>query len=153
MENFPLENERIYMSSDMLTLDCADGPVTLKMSEWLQRDPVRIHRMIVKEKRLQVDQMEVFLPLVSKLRRADYDYYKRITGLRMMIDFPGFSSEVEARIPYDTDPIAFYKWWRKGKNENKVYLSPAYQFKLFQKVSVMEPRVMLKKDIEFVKNF
>ena len=153
MENFPLENDRIYLSSDMLTLDCEDGPVSLKMSEWLQRDPVRIHRMIVKEKRLQVDQMEVFLPLVSKLRRADYDYYKRITGLRMMIDFPGFNSEVEARIPYDTDPIAFYKWWRKGKNENKVYLSPAYQFKLFQKVSVMEPRVMLKKDIEFVKNF
>ena len=153
MENFPLEPDKIYVSSDMLTLDCEDGPVTLKMSDWLQKDPVRIHRMIVKEKRLQVDQMEVFLPLVSKLRRADYDYYKRITGLRMMIDFPGFSSEIEARIPYDTDPIAFYKWWRKGKNENKVYLSPAYQFKLFQKVSVMEPRVMLKKDIEFVKNF
>lgn len=153
METFPLENDKVYMSADMLTLDCEDGPVTLKVSDWLQKDPVRIHRMIVKEKRLQVDQMEVFLPLVSKLRRADYDYYKRITGLKMMIDFPGFNSEIEARIPYDTDPIAFYKWWRKGKNENKVYLSPAYQFKLFQKVSVMEPRVMLKKDIEFVKNF
>ncbi len=153
MDIFPLESDRIYLSSDMLTLDCEDGPVTLKVSDWLQKDPVRIHRMIVKEKCLQVDQMEVFLPLVSKLRRADYDYYKRITGLKMMIDFPGFSSEIEARIPYDTDPIAFYKWWRKGKNENKVYLSPAYQFKLFQKVSVMEPRVMLKKDIEFVKNF
>ena len=71
----------------------------------------------------------------------------------MLIDFPGYSSEVEARIPYDTDPIAFYKWWRKGKNENKVYLSPAYQFKLFQKVAKMEPKVMLKKDIEFVKTF
>ena len=153
MENFPLEPDKIYVSSDMLTLDCEDGPVTLKMSDWLQKDPVRIHRMIVKEKRLQVDQMEVFLPLVSKLRRADYDYYKRITGLKMMIDFPGYGSEIEARIPYDTDPIAFYKWWRKGKNEHKVYLSPAYQFKLFQKVSVMEPRVMLKKDIEFVKSF
>ena len=109
--------------------------------------------MIVKEKILQVDQMEVFAPLLSKLRRADYEYYKRITGLKMFIDFPGYSSEVEARIPYDTDPIAFYKWWRKGKHENVVYLSPAYQFKLFQKVSVMEPKVMLKKDIEFVKNF
>ena len=61
--------------------------------------------------------------------------------------------EIEAKIPYDTDPIAFYKWWRKGKHEHVVYLSPAYQFKLFQKVSVMEPKVMLKKDIEFVKNF
>lgn len=153
METFPLDSAKIYYSADMLTLDCETGPVTLKLSEWLHEDPVRIHRMIIKEKLLQVDQMEVFAPLVSKLRRADYEYYKRITGLKMIIDFPGFSSEVEARIPYDTDPVAFYKWWRKGKNENRVYLSPAYQFKLFQKVAKMEPKIMLKKDIDFVKNF
>lgn len=153
MDIFPLDKEKIYYSSDMLTLEGESGPVTLSLTEWLQRDPVRIHRMIVKEKLLQVDQMEVFAPLVSKLRRADYEYYKRITGLKMMIDFPGYSSDIEARIPYDTDPIAFYKWWRKGKNENKVYLSPAYQYRLFQKVSKMEPKVMLKKDIDFVKNF
>ena len=153
MELAPLVSEKVYYSSDLLTLDCENGPVTLKIAEWLQQDPVRIHRMVVKEKTLQVDQMEVFLPLVSKLRRADYEYYKRITGLKMMIDFPGYSSDIEARIPYDTDPIAFYKWWRKGKNEHRVYLSPAYQFKLFQKVSVMEPKVMLKKDLDFLKTF
>ena len=153
MDTYPLEAEKIYFSQDLLTLDCENGPETWKIGEWLLKDPVRIHRMIVKEKTLQVDQMEVFAPLVSKLRRADYEYYRRITGLKMMIDFPGFPSEIEARIPYDTDPIAFYKWWRKGKNEAKVYLSPAYQFKLFQKVSKMEPKVMLKKDLEFVKNF
>lgn len=153
METFPLDSEKVYLSSDVLTLDCEEGPVSLSMTEWLRRDPVRIHRLIVKEKALQVDQMEVFNPLVSRLRRADYEYYRRITGLKMLIDFPGFSSEVEARIPYDTDPIAFYKWWRKGKNEQKVYLSPGYQFKLFQKVMHMEPKVMLKKDIEFVKTF
>ena len=153
METFPLDNEKVYFSSDMLTLDCDGTPVTLSITEWLHKDPVRIHRMIVKEKVLQVDQFEVFAPLVSKLRRADYEYYKRITGLKMIIDFPGYNSEIEARIPYDTDPIAFYKWWRKGKNEHRVYLSPAYQFKLFQKVAKMEPKVMLKKDIEYVKNF
>ena len=153
MDSYPLDSEKLYYSSDLLTLDCEDGPVTLKLAEWLQRDPVRIHKMVVKEKNLQVDTMEVFAPLVSKLRRADFEYYRRITGLKMMIDFPGLPSEIEARIPYDTDPIAFYKWWRKGKNEAKVYLSPAYQFKLFQKVSKMEPKVMLKKDLEFVKNF
>ncbi len=153
METYPLETGKIYYSSDYLTLDCEEGPQTLKIGEWLNVDPVRIHRMIVKEKVLLVDQMEVFTPLVSKLRRADYEYYKRITGLKMMIDFPGYSSDVPAKIPYDTDPIAFYKWWRKGKHEHVVYLSPAYQFKLFQKVSVMEPKIMLKKDIDFVKNF
>ena len=153
MDLYPLDAEKIYYSSDLLTLECEEGPITLKIGEWLLKDPVRIHKMVVKEKALKVDQMEVFVPLVSKLRRADYEYYRRITGLKMIIDFPGFSSEVEAKIPYDTDPIAFYKWWRKGKNEYKVYLSPAYQFKLFQKVAAMEPKVMLKKDIDFVKNF
>ncbi len=153
MEIHPLDCEKIYLSADLLTLDGEEGPITLKLSEWLQKDPVRIHRLIIKEKVLKVDQAEVFLPLISKLRRADFDYYKRITGLKMMIDFPGYSSDIEARIPFDTDPIAFYKWWRKGKNEHKVYLSPAYQFKLFQKVSMMEPKVMLKKDIDFVKSF
>jgi hypothetical protein len=153
MDLYPLDSEKIYFSSDYLTLECEEGPVSLKIGEWLLKDPVRIHKMVVKEKTLKVDQLEVFGPLVSKLRRADYEYYRRITGLKMVIDFPGYSSEVEAKIPYDTDPIAFYKWWRKGKNEHRVYLSPAYQFKLFQKVFKMEPKVMLKKDIDFVKNF
>lgn len=153
MESYPLEPGKVYYSSDYLTLDCQDGPQTLKIGEWLNVDPVRIHKMVVREKVLQVDQMEVFTPLVSKLRRADYEYYKRITGLKMMIDFPGYTSDIPAKIPYDTDPIAFYKWWRKGKHEHVVYLSPAYQFLLFQKVSVMEPKIMLKKDLDFVKNF
>ena len=79
MEIYPLDSEKIYFSSDMLTLDTEEGSISCKITEWLQRDPVRIHRMIVKEKVLQVDPMEVFNPLVSKLRRADYDYYRSIT--------------------------------------------------------------------------
>ena len=153
METYPLDQEKTYYSTDLLTLDCENGPETRKIGEWLNVDPVRIHRMIVREKILKVDQMEVFTPLVSKLRRADYEYYKRITGLKMLIDFPGFTSEIPAKIPYDTDPIAFYKWWRKGKHEDKVYLSKVNQFRLFQKVYLMEPKVMLKKDIQYVQTF
>ena len=154
METFPLDSAKTYFSEDYLTLDSPEGGImTLKIGEWLNTDPVRIHRMIVKEKVLTVDQIEVFNPLVSKLRRADPLYYKKIMGLKVMIDFPGFSSDIPAKIPFDTDPIAFYKWWRKNKHEDVVYLSPANQFRLFQKVSLMEPKVMLKKDIDFVKNF
>ncbi len=153
MENYPLDSEKVYYSEDWLTLDCDEGPVSLRIGEWVVRDPVRIHKMIVKEKTLQVDQYEVMNPLVSKLRRADYDYYRRITGLKMMIDFPGYSSDVQAKIPYDTDPLGFYKWWRKGKHEHVVYLSPAYQFKLFQKVHTMEPKLLLKKDLEYMQSF
>ena len=82
MDTYPPILDKIYLSQDLLTLDCEEGPVTLKIGEWVVKDPVRIHKMIVKEKALQVDQYEVMLPLVSKLRRADFEYYKRITGLQ-----------------------------------------------------------------------
>jgi hypothetical protein len=153
MELYPLDSEKIYFSEDYLTLDCEDGPQTLRIGEWLNADPVRIHKMVIREKTLQVDQMEVYNPLFSKLRRADPEYYKKFMGLRVMIDFPGFDTEIEAKIAFDTNPIGFYKWWRKGKHEHLVYLSQGNQFRLFQKVMLMEPKVMLKKDIDFVKNF
>ena len=151
--NYPFYSEKISCSEDYLTLEMEGVPTTLRIGEWLNTDPVRIHRMIVRDKVLQVDQLEVFNPLISKLRRADLAYYKRIMGLKVMIDFPGYSSGVEARIPYDTDPVGFYKWWRKSKHEHVVTLSPPYQFKLFQKVWQMDPKVMLKKDVEFLKSF
>ena len=100
-----------------------------------------------------MDPVEVFNPLISKLRRADPSYFKRVMGLRITIDFPGFGTDIEAKIPFDNDPIAFYKWWRKGKHEETVHLSPVNQFRLFQKVSLMEPKVMLKRDIDYVKTF
>ena len=153
MEQYPLDKERIYFSSDVLTLECEEGPVTRKISDWLQTDPVRIHKMVTLEKSLQVDQNEVFIPLVSKLRRADFEYYKRITGLNILIDFPGFPSEIKAKIPFDTEPVAFYKWWRKNKNEHRVHLSRLNQYKLFSMVYKTDPKVILKKDIDFIKSF
>ena len=150
---YPLDSEKVYYSMDFLTLDTDEGEKTLRVGSWLNFDPVRIHQMIVKEKVLQVDQFEVMNPLMSKLRRADPEYYKRIMGLNVTIDFPGYPGGILAKIPFEDEPITFYKWWRKGKHEDKVYLSPLNIFRLFQKVSLMDPKVMLKKDIEYVKNF
>ena len=150
---FPLDPEKVYYSMDELTLDTEEGQKTLRVGAWLNYDPVRIHKMIVREKTLHVDQIEVLNPLVSKLRRADPVYYKQYMGLNVMIDFPGFSSDIIAKIPFENDPIGFYKWWREGKHEEKVYLSKVNQFRLFQKVYLMEPKVMLKKDIQFFQSF
>ena len=150
-ELYPLDPEKVYFSMDELTLDTEEGPQTLKMGAWINVDPVRIHRMIIREKVLQVDQMEVLNPLESKLRRADPDYYKRWMGLKLVIDYPGYSTGIVASIPFETDPIGFYKWWRKGKHEDKVYLSLGNQIRLFQKVSLMDPKMVLKKDLEILK--
>lgn len=149
--SYPLDSEKVYFSMDELTLDTEQGPVTLRMGAWLNFDPVRIHKMIIKEKVLQVDEMEVLNPLVSKLRRADPEYYKRFMGLRLVVDYPGYGTGVIARIPFENDPVGFYKWWRKGKHEDKVYLSLAYQIMLFQKVHMMDPKMLLKKDLELLK--
>ena len=146
-----IDPEKVYYSTDELTLDTEDGPQTLKLGVWLNVDPVRIHKMIVREKVLQVDTMEVLNPLVSKLRRADPEYYKKFMGLRLVIDYPGFSSGILDKIPFENDPVGFYKWWRKGKHEDKVYLSLGNQFRLFQKVAMMDPKMILKKDLEILK--
>ena len=130
---YPLDPEKIYYSMDELTLDTPEGPKTLKLGAWLNYDPVRIHKMIIREKTLQVDQIEVLNPLVSKLRRADPVYFKQYMGLNVTIDFPGYSSDIVAKIPFENDPIGFYKWWRKGKHEDKVYLSKVNQFRLSRK--------------------
>lgn len=150
---YPLDTERVYYSMDELTLDTPEGPKTLRLGAWLNEDPVRIHKMVVREKTLHLDQIELYNPLMSKLRRADPQYYKQYMGLNVTIDFPGFSSDILAKIPFENDPIGFYKWWRKGKHEDKVYLSKVNQFRLFQKVYLMEPKVMLKKDIQFFQSF
>ena len=78
---YPLDPEKVYYSMDELTLDTDEGPKTLRVGSWLNYDPVRIHRMIVREKTMQVDTFEVYNPLMSKLRRADQQYYKQFMGL------------------------------------------------------------------------
>lgn len=148
---YPLDPEKIYFSSDELTLETDEGPQTLKLGVWLNTDPVRIHKMIVREKTLRVDSIEVLAPLVSKLRKSDPDYYKKFMGLQLVIDYPGYSAGIKAKIPFENDPVGFYRWWRKGKHEEKVYLSLGYQIMLFQKVALMDPKVMLKKDLDMVR--
>ena len=146
----PLDPEKTYHSSDMLTLETEEGQKTMKVGVWVFVDPVRLHKLIIKEKTLHVDEIEVLNPLVSKLRRADPEYYKRFMGLKLVIDYPGYGSGIIARIPFETDPVGFYKWWRKGKHEDKVYLNLANQIILFQKVAMMDKKVMLKKDLEIL---
>ncbi len=147
-EAFPIDPEKVYFSMDPLTLETDTGPLTLRVGAWLNEDPVRIHKMIIKEKVLKVDTMEVLNPLISKLRRADPEYYRRIMGLSLIIDFPGYSTGIKASIPFENDPIGFYKWWRRGKHEDKVHLSPGNRIRLFQKVAMMDRKVMLKQDLE-----
>ena len=152
VQSYPLDPEKVYMSADELTLTTESGEITRRMGEWVALEPVMIHRMIVREKVLKVDEFELLRPLESKLRKADPDYYKRFVGLKLVIDYPGYSNGIVARIPYENDPVGFYKWWRKGAHEDKVFLSLAWQIKLFQKVALMDPKMLLKKDYDILRS-
>ena len=141
-EVFPLDPEKVYFSMDLLTLETEDGPKTFRLGSWLNVDPVRIHRMIVREKTLQVDQIEIYNPLMSKLRRADPTYYRKVMGLNVVIDFPGYSSDILAKIPFENDPVTFYKWWRK--NPRKVTMNFNERVKLFLAVEKESPSALIK---------
>ena len=103
IQSFPLDPEKVYCSGDELTLETENGNETKKMGAWIACDPIRIHRMIVRDKNLHVDEMEILRPLESKLRKADPDYYKRFMGLNLIIDFPGYSSGIKASIPFENE--------------------------------------------------
>ena len=150
-QTYPLDSEKVYLSTDELTLETDEGEKTLRVGAWLNYDPVRIHKMIIKEKVLQVDTLEVLNPLISKLRRADPEYYKRFMGLNLIIDYPGYSNGIKASIPFENDPVGFYKWWRKGKHENKVHLSLGNQIRLFQKVALMDRNVIRQKALDILR--
>ena len=52
-----IDREKVYTSMDELTLDTEDGQVTLKIGAWLNYDPVRIHKLVVREKVPHVDML------------------------------------------------------------------------------------------------
>ena len=43
MDSYPIDSEKIYFSSDYLSLECEGEQKTLKIGEWLLVDPVRGH--------------------------------------------------------------------------------------------------------------
>jgi len=68
----------------------------------------------------------------------------------MPIEFKGYSGTVPASIPYSSDPVGFYKWWKKPENADKVTLSKAEIIRLLVKVHQMEPKALLAKHLKMI---
>ena len=129
-----------YNMNNLLTIDTEEGTKTYKVSEWLAKDPVSFDK--VKRKFDLKIHKEVFDILVSKLRQHK-EYFRDALGLKMRIKFKGFDTSVQAKIPYEIQPIDFYKWW--CKNEDKVTLSKKEKVILFNKVRNENPKILLKR--------
>ncbi len=70
LPSYPLDPEKVYYSMDELTLDTTRAPKTLRVGSWLNDRSGRIHRMIVREKTMQVDTFEVYNPLMSQAAKG-----------------------------------------------------------------------------------
>jgi len=134
-------NPEVYYEMDnLLTIDTSEGTKTLKVSQWLSKDPVSFD--IVKRKFNLKISKQVFDFLVSKLRQHK-EYFRDLLGLKMKIEFKGYDKPVSALVPYTTQPVDFYKWW--CKNEDKVTLSEKDKIILFDKIKNEAPKILLKK--------
>lgn len=138
-ENFPPREGGFYGKDNLLSIEGR----TLTVEKWLTSDPVSFD-IIRRKKGLKVPS-EVYQVLMSKLRVSHQEYYRDSLGLNMPIEFKGYDEKVQARIPYANDPVAFYKWWKKPENNDKVTLSKAEQIRLFIKVYEQEPAALLVK--------
>ena len=144
MAAFPPREGGKYFRENLLTIEGR----TMDAEEWVNRDPVTFDRAR-RQYRLDIAK-DLFSALMSKLRIRHPEYYKDMMGLKMPIEFKGYSGLIPASVPYSNDPVAFYKWWKKAENQEKVTLSKVDQVRLFIKVNEMEPKALLKRHREMV---
>ncbi len=130
----PVE-DRLYFLDSLLTITTSEGLETMKISEWLIKDPITFDK-IRKSKPLYVDK-EVFNIMVSKLRSNHPEYFRDALGLKTKIEFKGYDKPVSASVPYSLQPVEFYKWW--NQNQEAVNLSFKEKLELFDKVYLLKP--------------
>lgn len=141
---FTAKDNAFYFDNNLLTID----KQTMKVSKWISIDPVSFD----KERRKHNLRIAPnwFNLLINKLHIEHFEYYRDVMGLKLQIEFPGYEDEIEAQIPYDEQPVKFYKWYRK--NPNKVYLSKIDYIKLLLKVNKLNPKALLKSDRTILEN-
>ena len=141
---FPPRKGGYYTSKELLTID----GVTRYVGKWIDEDPVEFDK--TRRKYNLALHKENYALLISRIKVNHFTYYRDIKGLSLFIEFPGYDKPVQAKIPYDEDPVKFYKWWRK--NENRVSMSKKELILLLIKVNNLNEKVLIKKHREILLN-
>ena len=137
ISTFAPREGQTYYDNSMLTID----GVTKKLIRWISDDPVALDKVRREfNLRFPTDSYNV---LHSRLVNRHFTYYRDSKGLRLYIDFPGYSEKVMASCPYRDVPVKFYHWWRK--NEDKVTLTKAQMIQLFLRVNQLDETALLKR--------
>lgn len=132
--------EVFYNEDSLLTIDTPDGLRTCTISKWLSINPILLNEVRVKNN-LKVSS-KVFEVLISKIKQ-NKEYFRDSRGLKMKIEFKGYTGLVQAIVPYKDKPVEFYKWW--CKNDDKISMTEEEKIKLFIRVQELAPDVLLKK--------
>lgn len=136
-----------YDSSNLITIENELGTRTMKISEWLFKDPVSFD-IVQRKHKLKIDN-KTFDTLISKLRANHFDYFRDTRRLEMRITFKGYDTPVKASVPYKDCPVEFYKWW--CANSDKVTLSFQEKIILFDKVFMQKPKVLKSEHRKLIK--
>jgi hypothetical protein len=143
MQEFKPRQDGLYLPDSLLTI----GNKTMKVSKWLNEDPVLLHRIITQYNiHLQGD---IYKILMSHLRFQYKEYYRDVMGLRLFIQFQGYDDLVQAVVPYKDQPVKFYKWWKK--NQNVVTLSRKEIIDLFLRVEQLDTKALTKSHKAIIK--
>lgn len=135
---FQPDPNSFYKLNSLLTIKNESEERTMKVSKWLAEDVVLFHKTY-KRLDLKIDK-EVFKIIVSKLKANHFDYFKKTLGLNMRIEFKGYDGLVKASVPYQNDPVNFYKWWLK--NSDQVHLSFKNKIELLNKIILRKPEIL-----------
>lgn len=128
--------QEFYNRDNMLTI----GHQTKQIKKWLVDDPVALHR-IIDEYEIVIEKDD-FKVLSNRLRLNHFEYYRDFMRLKLLIDFPGYPSLVQAVVPYNDTPVKFYKWWRKHQGE--ITMNLAEKVKLFLAVERESSTALIK---------
>jgi len=139
-----------YGPRERLTLIIDGNNITRSIREWVEKDPVSLHKIVIK-KEIYVDKERVYKPLMYALKRFP-EYLTRIEGTKRMISFPGYKDPVQALSVMTDYPIKFYKWWKKKVNRDRVYLTKLEQLILFDVVNREESKALSKEDRDFLES-
>lgn len=144
---FKANKEIYYKMDNLLTIESDGTKKTMKVNEWLKHDPISFHKEKILHK-FNIDKT-VFELLGNKLKLNHPEYYKKILGLSLKIEFKGYEKAVKASVPYNNKPIDFYKWW--CDNQDTVSLSNIDKIKLFDIVNNTNAKVLKAEHLAVIK--
>lgn len=143
---FQPNSETFYKMSNLLTINTDDGLKTMKVTEWLTKDPISFDKAR-RETEFKID-CEVFKILSSRLKNHYPDYFRDSLGLNVRINFKGYDKPIKAIAIYKDHPVEFYKWWQE--NKDIVTLTFKEKLELLNKVNVINPNVLKRKDYNLI---